>query len=239
MQSSTAKRYLTWNSRPRSIPLRLPIELCEAVIDMVVTGEPIADIRTLRNCALVCKAWRIRAQTRLFQSIISRARASLYDLSDFLLHSQFSRHVRKVTLMSSLLHSANSPFALFPSALQGRLPNLEELHIVHVPQASMTEEKHLPSVPLNQHCFIRLSSFTTITVLRLERTTFTNFGDFAQTVKSLQKLDTLICANVTWRTLSALPRYMSLAPETRPSARKDGNNLRDLWACISCLSSLH
>ena len=42
---------------------RLPIEVCENVIDMlysVVLRDQVEHTRALHSCALVCRAWRIR-----------------------------------------------------------------------------------------------------------------------------------------------------------------------------------
>ncbi|KAI0820594.1 hypothetical protein BC628DRAFT_1396284 [Trametes gibbosa] len=41
---------------------RVPIEVCESIIDAI------EEMNTLRNCALTCRAWRTRAQLRIWQA---------------------------------------------------------------------------------------------------------------------------------------------------------------------------
>ena len=52
---------------------RLPVEVCENVIDMlysVVLRDQVEHTRALHSCALVCRAWRIRSQRNLFYSVV-------------------------------------------------------------------------------------------------------------------------------------------------------------------------
>ncbi|KAI0353192.1 hypothetical protein OH77DRAFT_1427587 [Trametes cingulata] len=59
---------------------RLPIELCETIIDLIRPGDlddwktfP-EESRALRACALVCRAWRPRAQFNLWRAVVLRPR---------------------------------------------------------------------------------------------------------------------------------------------------------------------
>ena len=64
---------------------RLPIELCERIIDAsshtLRLGSPTTDHATLRACALVCRAWLPRARHNLFWRVAVRSTRALSALA--------------------------------------------------------------------------------------------------------------------------------------------------------------
>ena len=63
---------------------RLPIEVCENVIDMLYSQhlhDQLEHSRALHSCALVCRAWRIRSQRNLFYSVVLCATEAVYKLA--------------------------------------------------------------------------------------------------------------------------------------------------------------
>ena len=107
---------------------RIPVELCEHIIDTLyfdqvghrVLGNINAD---LGRCALVCRAWRVRSQRRLFNYVVISNPVALEKLSAALeVGIHLRDYVHKITLVESSDYTTNSVVSLFSVALQRKLP---------------------------------------------------------------------------------------------------------------------
>ncbi|PIL32932.1 hypothetical protein GSI_05050 [Ganoderma sinense ZZ0214-1] len=73
------------SSRP--LVLHVPTEVCEHIIDMlysIYATDTAKNIATLYSCALVCRAWRVRSQRRLFYKVQLKDTASFRKLAAIL-----------------------------------------------------------------------------------------------------------------------------------------------------------
>ena len=216
---------------------RLPVEVCEKVIDMLYSEgqrDQVEHSRTLHSCSLVCRAWRTRSQRNLFYSVVLCATEAVYKLAAVLDNGPHLRdYVREVLLVAHTLHTTTNSLSLFPIVLHGKLPNLRLFTIQHVaasnkwsPRTSDSETtKPLEHVPLHPRFPLFLSAFTAITRLQLLRVTFRHFNDFLAMINALPALRDLICNSMRCMTLGPLPMYAKPhtdvgRPRARPFARK-------------------
>ena len=220
----------------RCLHTRLPIELCEMVIDMLspnvyVGPQPVA-IRALWNFSLVCKALRTRSQMRLFHSVLLTDNHSLQAFRNVLRGAKgFSSYVRQLVLSGSSVQADVNLFAFFPSALAGKLPNLNKLCIANFPKAASVSDNPLPCIPFHRFFPSLFSSMTAVTCLHLQSITFPNFGDFAKMINSFPNLHTLKCHDIRWKWLGPLPACMKPSQEMYPSSCTFAPRLRDLVVC--------
>ncbi|KAI1784981.1 hypothetical protein LXA43DRAFT_171537 [Ganoderma leucocontextum] len=223
--------------------LHLPTEVCENIIDMLYSeyaDDTVENIATLHSCSLVCRDWRVRSQRMLFYKVQLADGTSLHRLSTILDAAQDLRgYVHGVDLLGYHLQTTASIFTLFPVVLAGKLPNLRRIDILHVPQGSTwfprtsdlpAKAKSLPYIPLHPRFPTFLSSFTAVSILRLESTTFRSFSEFARMLHGLPNLETLACDGVRWITLGGAdftkpPYWVAWRRILPPFAPK----LRTLW----------
>ena len=209
---------------------RLPTEVCEGVIDAVYDSR-IRYLRsnydTLRSCALVCRAWRPRAQVMLFRRIALKDVASLHEFSALLdITPHFAGYVRDLGLFGYTHHTPQSLVALFPSVLHGKLPNLRDIHIVCQPapaagsklpveKIALVPKPDAPaslSLPLHQRFPSLLATFANVTGLHLTNISFPSFADFGRVLSRFVKLRVLRCHNVGWNVLGNTPKCMVSPP---------------------------
>ena len=197
-------------SRPP--PLHIPTEVCENIIDMLYSDFPGAatlwNISALHNCALVCRDWRVRAQRMLFYRIQLSDAKSLHRLSTALDGGQHLRDYEyQIELTGYLLHNTTSIFTLLPAVFGGKLPKLEVIRVVHLTddqerqfprRLGPPKAKALPYIPLHSHFPALLSSFTAVSTLYLENTTFRSFSELARLIRGLPSLESLACCSVCW-----------------------------------------
>ncbi|TFK79049.1 hypothetical protein K466DRAFT_606440, partial [Polyporus arcularius HHB13444] len=139
---------------------RLPIEVCERVIEAVYDGRyefVSTSLATLSSCALVCRAWRPRAQRVLFEFVLLRDKDTLYRIAQLLDASpELGSYVRTLALRG-YLHVPYSPAVLFLAALRGRLANLANLYIQGFDDNEKAAnplpegEKELPFLPIYRY----------------------------------------------------------------------------------------
>ncbi|KAM5545172.1 hypothetical protein V8D89_001283 [Ganoderma adspersum] len=154
------------------------------------SSDTLKDMATLHSCALACRAWRIRSQKMLFYKVQLSDSPSFHKLVAIL---DTARHlydyVHEVQLTGYHLHTTTSIFALFPAIFSRKLPNLERICVVHLLESSTTwyprtsdppKFKSLPYIPLHPHFPIFLSSFTAVSSLYLEYTTFSSFTELGR-----------------------------------------------------------
>ena len=194
-------------------PSHIPTEVCENIIDMMFslyTKETLTNIATLRSCTLVCRAWRVRSQKRLFYLVQLSDATSLRRLSAILDNGPHLRdYVYCIELTGYHLHNTTSIFALFPATFAQKLPNLERIDVAHIPDTVETrfrrttvspKAKPTPYVPLHRQLSATLRSFTNVSELYLEGTTFRSFSDIIQIIRALANLQQLMCRSVRWIT---------------------------------------
>ncbi|PIL29511.1 hypothetical protein GSI_08319 [Ganoderma sinense ZZ0214-1] len=195
---------------PSSTPsMYMPMEICENIIDMLHAlfsnriSDKVDSLAALHNCALVSRAWRIRAQKVLFYSIHLSDLTSLHALSTTLDCGPHLRlYVHEVVLISYHLHTTASTLSLFPALFAGRLPNLESIGVNHLSAADTwypTNKK--PDLPAKARTlpyilFMRASP---------RSTTFRAFSEFARMLHGLPSLNALSCHSVRWITSGSHP----------------------------------
>ncbi|KAM5545185.1 hypothetical protein V8D89_001296 [Ganoderma adspersum] len=187
--------------RSTPLPLRIPTEVCENIIDMLYSfdaRETLTNVGTLHSCALVCWAWRLSDNTSFRRlSIILDDGPHLRD------------YVYQVELTGYHLHNTTSIFSLFPVVFAGKLPNLKRIDVVHFSETDETgfskttvspKAKSTPYIPLHPHFSAILRSFTAVSILYLEETTFRSFSEFLRMIRALTNLHELSCVSVRWIT---------------------------------------
>ena len=221
----------------------IPIEVFENVIDSLYStplDDQLQSSDALRSCALVCRAWRVRAQMMLFHSVVLSDAAALYRFSTALdLGRHLSSYVRELILTGRYLHTTTSILALFPSILRGKVPNLMDLQVIHIPEdadwypeSPAERQRKLQCVPLHPRFPLLLSSsFFPIKHLHLEDVTFCYFSDFVHVVNALRTLQSLVCYNVRWMILGMLPACMSRREGRAASQASFAPSLEELLVC--------
>ena len=219
----------------------IPIEVFENVIDSLYStplDDQLQSSDALRSCALVCRAWRVRAQMMLFHSVVLSDASALYRFSTALdLGQHLSSYVRELILTGRYLHTTTSILALFPSILRGKVPNLSDLQVIHIPEDAdwypkspvEARQRKLQCVPLHSRFPLLLSSrFLPIKHLHLEDVTFRFFSDFVHVLDALRTLQSLVCYNVRWMTLGMLPACMARRQGRAASQASFAPNLEEL-----------
>ncbi len=197
---------------------RLPIEVCERVIEAVYDDDyrfVSTSLATLSRCALVCRAWRPRAQRILFEYVSLRDKDTLYRFAALLDASpELGSYVRTLALRG-YLHVPYSPAVLFLTELRGKLTNLAELFILGFDDAEKAAkplpegEKELPCLPFHRYFLSLLTSITHIRRLDFVGVRFPSFGDFARFLNMVPNLKELYCYRVSWAVLGLDPVCMA------------------------------
>ncbi|KAI0712801.1 hypothetical protein C8T65DRAFT_173848 [Cerioporus squamosus] len=218
---------------------RLPIEVCERVIEAVYDDKydsvPAA-LATLARCALVCRAWRLRAQRVLFEFVLLRDKNGLYRFAELLDASpELGTYVRTLELRGHL-HVPYSPAVLFLTLLRGKLPNLLNLYIRGFTDGEKAAEplpegvKELPCLPIHPYLPSLLTSISHIRTLRIADVKFPSFGDFARLLSMLPNLKWLSCVRVSWAGLGREP--VCMAKHSSYSCRKPFLPILERLNCI-------
>ena len=126
---------------------RLPVEICENVIDMLYSADWVDQVRhtrALRSCALVCRALRIRSQRNLFYSVELHNMQEMHKFSAILGNGpHLCDYVREVVLIGHTLHTATGLLSFFPLALHGRLPGFVRSTLGMVKRTASGPLEHL------------------------------------------------------------------------------------------------
>ncbi|TFK85516.1 hypothetical protein K466DRAFT_525725 [Polyporus arcularius HHB13444] len=206
---------------------RLPLEVCESVIDRVHHPSLFDHHATryscaaLSKCSLVCRAWRPRAQKLLFYAVELRTTYLLYAFVELLDESPALATYVHVVLIHGSTHytPGNSVFPLFPTVLARKLPNLQEMSVYGTgiksgrslkrgwsPRIRVRGRKtKLPHLPLHPLFHTLLDKLRQLTTLRLGVLTFPSFGDFARILHQLTGLQSLVCDALDWSNLGLVP----------------------------------
>lgn len=196
---------------------RLPIELCERVMDAVydfyyqfIAGSLV----TLSRCALVCRAWRPRAQMILFDCVLVRNTDTLHRLAAQLDESPRLRGYVHRLALRGYLHIPASTAVLFPTILRLRLPNLTHIYLQEItPEEKAASPlpaqiKELPAVPTHRYFPSTLTTFNYIRKVDFVRIRFCSFGDFGRVLQPLSNLQELYCDTVSWEVFGRPPLCM-------------------------------
>ena len=204
-------------SIPVEVKPRLPIEVCERVIEAVFDDRyrlvPTATA-TLSRCALVCRAWRSCAQKARFKYVSIRDKDALYRFAGLISsYPELGSYVR-ILSVHGYLHIPYSPAVLFPTVLSGMMKNLSELYILGFNDTQKAAEplsdgkKELSTLPIHRYFPSLLAPFSFIHTLYLTHVKFPSFGDFARVLHTLSGLRTLSCGHVSWAVLGQVPIFM-------------------------------
>ncbi|KAI0737236.1 hypothetical protein C8Q80DRAFT_433318 [Daedaleopsis nitida] len=215
---------------------RLPVEVCEVVIDNIRPRqlfdrqEWTLSSTALCACSLVCRAWRPRAQRSLFDVVTLRSARCLYRLAALLTNSpHIPTYIYEIRLYGRCIQSSNSVLALFPTVIGTRVPNLLSLALYttesNVPSQGVTrgtagipahEEIPLPYLPIHPRFSTLLNPLSKLTSLRIGIVKFRSFGDFARMLHKLHSLTDLMCDHVEWAILGLIPPCMVDPPQSSP-----------------------
>ncbi|KAH9840766.1 uncharacterized protein C8Q71DRAFT_422415 [Rhodofomes roseus] len=190
---------------------RLPLELCEMIIDSIAysgltEGRGYWAQSEWRNallaCAFVCRAWHLRSMFHLHKSVQLANRKQVVSLSKRLRqHQDLQAAVEYVTisraeslsvrpyLSGDKDHDGIGRFGTFIMMLARRLPNITSLTIAGVVWRTGS---------MHPECMRYLSTYTTITRLCLHYVTFTRTSQFVSLLSALPNLQCLDCADVKW-----------------------------------------
>ncbi|KAI0745080.1 hypothetical protein C8Q76DRAFT_702435 [Earliella scabrosa] len=222
---------------------RLPIELCERIIDFASINPlygtdydqaPI-DYPTLLACVLVCQAWHPRARHNLFSRVVVR---SCKALQLFLLASEAGARADELEL--------TLPLAIDDPSLDLDHPGGDTSHKnkerIGASLASPAFTAAVRSVTLltlsdsewlypRTYITIFGSSFSSLRTLDLYRVTFPTAGDLARLLWSFRTPQTLECTevNVEFGRMSTLPLPSGSSPGR--SSRRE-SQLSSLTVCF-------
>ncbi|TFK82326.1 hypothetical protein K466DRAFT_304701 [Polyporus arcularius HHB13444] len=203
--------------------LRLPIEVHERIIDAIFDDRyslVLDALAMLSSCALVCRAWRPRAQRILFEYVLLRDKDALFRLAELINASpELGTYVRKLALRG-YLHVPYSLVVLFLTALRGKLPNLSVLNIQGFDDEERAAnpppeaQKELPTLPIHPYFPSLVKSISHIHSLSLVAVKFPSFGDFARFLAALPNLTDLFCLRVSWAVDRNQHVWRSVTPAT-------------------------
>ncbi|KAI0705258.1 hypothetical protein C8T65DRAFT_237554 [Cerioporus squamosus] len=200
-------------------PARLPVEICERVIESIYDERfyRVSDaLAALSRCSLVCRAWRPRAQTMLFTYVLLKDKDMLHRFAALLDRApHLGRYVRTLSLRGHH-HRPDSTVVLFPTVLRNRLPSLVRLSIAQeqaVDSAqlsdkvvSSTDKKPPPCLPLHPRYPLLIAHFAHVRELNLSHTTFPSFGDLCRTLDTLTSLREILALSVSYIVLGLQPQ---------------------------------
>lgn len=173
-------------SRPAGMPPALPTEVWEHVIDHN-WGYP----ATLVNCSLVCRAWTVRSRFHLLTSVVLVDQRRTWWLANLLREDAQSRMaINMVAVRGGKTRGEREPtphFGTFSSALANKVPKMETLLIFDVDWRPAS---------IHRSTLLHLSTFGTVTELRLARVTFPSKLVLTRLIRAFQNLAELSCADV-------------------------------------------
>lgn len=174
--------------------LRLPLELCEHIMDFLWD-----DLDALGACALTCPAFAIRSD--YLMDGISRANCLTSEkalnalFSDLLASKEYSRYFDVLKIRTE---ECTSWVTTAPLRLASKLPRLEQLELIGVFDPKRSHHNSI------QH----FSCFRSVTTLRLAECAFSKFVDFARLVMALRNLTTLDILDVEWGEYQIQPNLL-------------------------------
>ncbi|KAH9915649.1 uncharacterized protein B0H18DRAFT_92597 [Fomitopsis serialis] len=185
------------SSHGPAIP-RLPVEVCERIIDYVAagwdTGYPIAKgephLTTLTSCALVCQDWYFLTWYHLRQRIHLRDRTDVLSLSKTLRAKPRLREVIQQVVISGASpgkRQAIPHLGTFAAMLAGKAPRLSRITIEDA-------EWTIGSVRMEDIGFLGVFSY--IDTLNISKVTLSSVAQLSHLVSALPRLRKLWCFEV-------------------------------------------
>ncbi|KAH9926864.1 uncharacterized protein B0H18DRAFT_1210784 [Fomitopsis serialis] len=195
-----------------SIP-RLPVEVCERIIDHIATGvdlkyafltsEP--HLSTLVSCALVCQDWYYLTWYHLRQRIHLRCREDVLSLSKTLRERPRLREAIQQVIISGGspgYRQAIGHIGTFAIMLAGKALRLSSIAIT---------DAELITGAVRMEDIDYLSTFSSINTLNILNVTFFSVSQLSRLVSALPRLTELSCTNV-----DCLPRNQQVFPISLP-----------------------
>ena len=185
----------------QSNPMRLPIEVSEAVID-----EASDDTASLCDLSLTCAAFLPRSRFHLWGSIVVRDVKRMVSSCDF-----FDEHpwlvplVNKVTLFPKSLpqeyHSKRNirPLDMVPVHLLTRLPNLRSWAMAAPLDLTLSRREPSLSLPHRTTLAVYRRYSSRIQSLDLSEIRFYCLSDFTGLLAAFTAVQTLSCASIQFR----------------------------------------
>lgn len=219
-----------------------PHEIFDLIMDAVADDtdeEYILTLETLRTCTLVSKAWRTHVQPYLFRDVVITSVPDLLEFRALLdAYPRIARTVERLLICVQCkpdtrgglrFDAPQSAIGLFPSLIQGRLPQLFSLRIevLDFGDSSRTRlSRPAPRVGKETICLPprfseHLSTFMpTITSLHLQSMQFPCFSDYIRMLWALPNVTDLYCANLRWSAPGVLPACMHDKDKVRLHRRR-------------------
>ena len=204
---------------------QLPVEVWEKVIDQLRQYP-----RELSKCSLVCKSWYARAQYHLVVTTTLLNPPQVYRFATLLRKlTELRARVKQVIIRGAASNLSRSRraiphFGTFTLMLAQKLPAVETLCIYDA--IWELGPSHVSSV------YVHLRSFTSITELRLLRTTFPTKLALARLICALPGLTTLACTAVDFRSPAWNTATFCAIPPRVKDIRLDGpsDDVAELFA---------
>ncbi len=200
-----------------------PVEVCERVISSLWCIHMLWShyVRTLYNCALVCRAWAPTSRTCLYHTIrFGQGRRgideNLHQLERTLVaHPHLSRLIREVQVIApGLVMVPVAPHLQSVLALlSGKVPNLKSLRYRDTPfETHGGFWIHTPRLPLHRSFFINTFAFRTLEHLELSQTTFDSLRELLHILYRCPSLRRLCLDGVEVRRWNSDPIFTKLPP---------------------------
>ncbi|KAH9931232.1 uncharacterized protein B0H18DRAFT_100720 [Fomitopsis serialis] len=177
---------------------RLPVEVCERIIDylaagwdtgyVVAKGEP--HLTALTSCALVCQDWYFLTWYHLRRRVHLRDRTDVLSLSKTLRAKPRLREVIQQVVISGASPGERQPIrhlGTFAVMLAGKAPRLR---VITIEDAEWT----IGSVRMEDIGFLGVFSY--ISTLDLSNVTLSSVAQLSHLVSALPRLRILLCLNV-------------------------------------------
>lgn len=198
-------------------------------------------LRSLHQCALVCRRWRARAQMWAFRKVTIHNMTSLRRLSYVLAAAPpLASHIRFVQLSCGSesydfrggTFPSHNVAIRFPSIFTSRLMSLRSIALVGYRNTEHPAARYgMPYLPFPPRASPGyFATYATVAELSLYRIKFAAFPDFAKLLSCFLCLEELSCSRVAWSILGLLPACMARQPSR--SRKQPLGRLRKLTVCI-------
>ena len=205
---------------------KLPGELCDAVIDELGHWETLnihgvtewyTGSQALKQCALVCREWRPRAQFWLFCYASLNNRESLWGFESTLeLRAEYLAGIHGIRVYCQ--NSEGYPVHSLPTAvtaLARRCPKLRALYVDGIVDHQWDEDALCTHVSfpfhLRLHSALFRQSFSNFTILILHSIHYHSDADFLAFMFSFTALQELVIQDVTCRSVQRVQRSEYIA----------------------------
>ena len=170
---------------------RIPSELAEVIIDNLNKH-----VRSLRACALTCRAWHPRSRYHILSSIRIESREHLASICEyFTSHPQMTELVRSILVAPA--GSETNPRSLLealPVRLLSQVRNLQRYSVRY----SSTNTQSLCAISLHPITLVRIKVYFNVDELNLGPLEFRSPAELARLLAAVPRLRVLICTDLTF-----------------------------------------